>query len=195
MRIVFNRTTPLTAALAVFTASAAFAVTSSALASTTGALNRCNGRQQGDATTSQLTIPGNGGVFVGGGLRQDPRTPLWDQIRPGDVVAVFAGGRVSYGGFFGSAGTWGPDGNGRMAPSSTAYPFPNGPQYALVGSWNHALRRERIGSVSPCIVVPDGGDGFSVPWGLWLLPNDDDRSDNGGSYSAVVHLWKADLSP
>jgi hypothetical protein len=104
-------------------------------------------------------------------------------------------GLVSYGGFFGSAGTWGPNGNGKLAPISGYYPFPGGPQYALVGTWNHTGSDVRIGSVSACLVVPPGGDGVSIPWGLWLIPNDDNRSDNGGAYVATVHVWRASLSP
>ena len=140
-------------------------------------------------------MPGTGAAFVGGGPFQDPGTPLRNQISPGDVVGVFATGRVSYGGFFGSAGTWGPDGNGRQAPFSGSYPFPGGPQYALVGTWNHTGGDVRLGSVNACLIVPPGGDGASVPWGLWLIPNDDNRGDNGGAYFATVHVWRASLSP
>lgn len=163
-----------------------------AQASTQGALARCNNHQPDDHF-ARVTVPGNSVAFVGGGPRQDINTPLRDRIRPGDVVGIAAGGQVSYGGFFGSAGTWGPNGNGRTAPSN--YPFPGGPQYALVGTWYHTLGDVRIGSVSACLIVPAGGDGVSIPWGLWLLPNDDGPGDNGGSYVANVHVWAFDRSP
>lgn len=163
-------------------------------ATTQGALNRCNAHQASDAV-ARVTVPGTGSAFVGGGPRQDPGTPLRNLITPGDVIGVAAGGQVSYGGFLGSAGTWGPNGNGGTAPLGSAYPFPGGPQYALVGTWNHSLGDVRLGSVSACLVVPPGGDGVSVPWGLWLLPNDDGPGDNGGSYAANVHVWRASLSP
>lgn len=164
----------------------------SAGASTGGALARCNSFQASDHF-AQVVVPGTGSAFVGGGPRQAVTTPLRDRIRPGDVVGVAATGRVSYGGIFGSAGTWGPNGNGRTAPAN--YPFPGGPQYALVGTWNHTLGDVRIGAVSACLVVSAGGDGVSIPWALWLLPNDDGPGDNGGSYLANVHVWAADRSP
>jgi hypothetical protein len=166
-----------------------------ARASTIGAASRCFNHQADDARALRVIVPGNGAAFVGGGPRQALETPLRNQIMPGDVVAVAATGRVSYGGFFGSAGTWGPDGNGHPAPASASYPFPGGPQYGLAGTWNHSGDDNPIGSVSPCLVVPSGGDGVSIPWGLWLLPNDDDPTDNGGSYTADVHVWRAALSP
>ncbi len=162
-------------------------------ATTAGALMRCHNFQPSDHF-AQVTVPGNGSTFVGGGSRQDPGAPLRGLITPGDVVAVAATHRVSYGGFLGSSGTWDPNGNGRMAPSNSAYPFPGGPQYALVGTWNHTLTDVRLGAVSACLVVPAGGDGFFVPWGLRLLPNDDGPGDNGGSYLANVHVWRAAFS-
>jgi hypothetical protein len=55
-----------------------------------------------------VTVPGISSAFVGGGSRQDPTTPLRNDIAPGDVVGVVASGRVNYGRFFGSAGTWAP---------------------------------------------------------------------------------------
>jgi len=161
-----------------------------AQASTGGALSRCGSFQASDYF-AQVVVPGRGAAFVGGGPRQDPRTPLRNLIRPGDVVGIFATGRVSYGGFFGSAGTWGPNGNGRTAPLNSYYPFPGGPQYALVGQWNNTSSNVRIGSLSACMVVPAGGDGVSVPWGLSLSPNDDGPLDNSGSYTANVHVWSA----
>jgi hypothetical protein len=64
-----------------------------------------------------------------------------------------------------------------------------------VGTWNHTGGDVRLGSVSACLVVPSGGDGVSIPWGLSLLPNDDVRSDNGGAYTVNVHVWWASASP
>jgi hypothetical protein len=171
--------------------------TAPAHASTNGALSRCNSFQASDHFAS-VVVPGTGSTFVGGGPRQSINTPLRNMIRPGDVVGIAASGQVGYGGFFGSAGTWGPNGNGRTAPLNSNYPFPSGPQYALVGTWNHTAvsnSRVRIGSVSACMVVPPGGDGVSLPWGLWLWPNDDNRGNNAGSYRANVHVWAADRSP
>lgn len=166
-----------------------------AFASTDDALARCRDRVPSDSTANGVQIPGNGVAFVGGGPDQDAGTPLRDEIRPGDVIGVASRGSVSYGGFFGSAGTWGPDGNNNWAPGGS-YPFPEGPQYALVGLWNQVVpgnsnREVILGSVSACLVVPPADDGVPVPPGLWLLPNDDDRSDNGGFYLANVHLWHA----
>jgi hypothetical protein len=164
-----------------------------AQASTVGAALRCHNRQADDAN-ARVTVPGNGLAFVGGGPLQHSATPLRNQFGPGDVVGVFATGQVSYGGIFGSAGTWGPNGNGHVAPAGSSYPFPGGPQYALVGTWNHTGGDTPIGSVSSCLVVPSGGDGVSIPWALWLQPNDDGPGDNGGSYTAVVHVWRASQS-
>jgi hypothetical protein len=157
---------------------------------TADALSRCRNLQHDDRS-AQVTVPGKGTAFVGGGPFQST-APLRGQIAPGDVVGVFATGQVSYGGLFGSAGTWGPNGNGSTAPLNSAYPFPGGPQYALIGTWNHTGGDVRIGSQSECMVVPTGGDGASVPWGLWLIPNDDGPLDNGGSYTVTVHVWHAD---
>ncbi|WP_019926694.1 hypothetical protein [Nocardia sp. BMG111209] len=44
-------------------------------------------------------------------------------------------------------------------------------------------------SRSACMIVPSGNT--AVPSALWLAPNDSDRNDNGGSYRANVHLWRA----
>jgi len=164
-----------------------------AQASTRGALFRCGSHQTSDFV-ARVVVPGTNVAFVGGGPRQDPRTPLRNLIRPGDVVGIFATGQVSYGGFFGSAGTWGPDGNGGTAPLNSYYPFPGGPQYALAGKWNNTSSNVQIGSLSSGLGVPEGGDGVAVPWGLWLQPNDDRPLDNSGSYTANVHVWAADRS-
>ena len=188
---MLKKPTTLILAIALFSVGMAAA---SASASTAGALARCNSFQASDHY-AQVVVPGTGFAFVGGGPRQSDATPLRDRIRPGDVVGVAAGGRVSYGGIFGSAGTWGPNGNGRIAPINSSYPFPGGPQYALVGTWNHTQGDVRIDAVSACLVVPAGGDGVSIPWALRLEPNDDGPGDNGGSYLANVHVWAFDRSP
>jgi hypothetical protein len=162
-------------------------------------LFRCEHFQPSDPDhTAEITVPGNSdGIFGGYGPNQPSNTPLWQKLRPGDVVGIAATGTVSYGGIFGSGGTWGPNGNGKIAPDNLSWPWPLGGQYALVGLWNQIGdprgRGERIGSLSACMTVPRGvGDGTSIPWGLKLIPNDDDRRDNSGSYRVRVHVWPAD---
>jgi hypothetical protein len=179
-----GRATAFAAALGLFLVGLFGLAAGPAAASTQEALAKCHDRIRSDRTATDVFVPGNGSAFVG------------QIIRPGDVIGVASRGKVSYGGIFGSAGTWGPDGNGTWVPGGS-YPDPDGPQYALVGIWNQVppgdpttRRAEPLGSVSDCLEVPAGiGDGESIPWGLWLTPNDDDPSDNGGSYSSTVHLW------
>jgi hypothetical protein len=157
-----------------------------------GAMNRCNAGGSFDAGVS-VWVPGTGSTFVGGGPQQPADTPLVNQMRPGDVLRVTAGGSVSYGGIFNWYGTWGPDGNGQAAPASSAWPFPGpaGRQFALVGRFNQNSQNVALGTASACMFVPSGGDGVSIPWALWLWPNDDYRLDNGGGYWATVLVWQA----
>ncbi|SRR6266545_2640086 len=189
---MLRRAIPL--AIAALSCVGFIAVATPAHASTSGALSRCNSGGFSDAAAS-VTVPGTGAAFVGGGPNQDPSTPLRNQIRPGDVIRVFASGQVSYGGIFNWAGTWGPNGNGQLAPLDSSWPFPGGPQYALVGTFNQNGADVRLGSMSACLVVPFAGDGVSIPWGLWLQPNDCWSLDNSGAYFATVRVWMSSRSP
>lgn len=118
-----------------------------------------------------------------------PAGALQAQIRPGAVVKVTATGKISYGGVFNWRGTWGPDGNGQTAPNNSAWPFPGGPDAALVGSWNHTGQNIRVGSDSGCMVVPPQTIA-TAPHGLWLRANDDWLHDNGDrGYDIRVTAW------
>lgn len=85
-------------------------------------------------------------------------------------------------------GTWGPDGNHQLAPNDAHFPFPGGPDAALVGRWNHTGQNLPIGSESACMVVPKPTIGNAT--GLWLFTNDDWLDDNGDrGYDVQVNAW------
>ncbi|MCA2219236.1 hypothetical protein [Jidongwangia harbinensis] len=140
----------------------------------------------GGSTARLHLAPQSLGVYVG-----SPGAPLQTQIADGAVVRVTATGRISYGGIFNWRGTWGPDGNGQSAPFDSWWPYPGGPDAALVGQWNHTGARTRIGSNSGCLYVPRRTIA-SAPYGLWLKANDDYRhlGDNGDvGYAITVSAW------
>lgn len=117
-----------------------------------------------------------------------PGTPLQTQIADGAVVRVTATGRISYGGVFNWRGTWGPAGNGRTAPPDWWWPYPSGPDAALVGTWNQTGGPQRIGADSGCVFVPRAVG--PRPYGLWLKANDDWTDDNGDNgYAITVKAW------
>ena len=143
--------------------------------------------QQGwPAATHQLHLdPQSLGVHSG-----LPGDPLQLQIQPGGVVRVTATGRISYGGIFNWRGTWGPDGNGGLAGSDPLFPWPGGPDAALIGKWNQTMQNVRIGSDSGCLVVPSRTIS-QAPYGLWLKANDSWIHDNGDiGYDITVRAWR-----
>ena len=173
-----------------FTALAVAATTLIATASadaavdTSAALTACRqGVVQGARASLHLS-PQSRGVYAG-----SPGGVLETQVRPGAVVKVIATGRMSYGGIFNWRGTWGPDGNGQSAPQNSSWPFPGGPDAALVGIWNHTGQGTPLGSNSGCLVVPPPT--FSTTsYGLWLKANDDWPDDNGDiGYDVQVAAW------
>lgn len=143
-------------------------------------------RQGVGASTARLHLdPQNRSVVAG-----LPGTPLHTQIDEGAVIRVTAAGRISYGGVFNWRGTWGPDGNGRVAPGDWWWPYPSGPDAALVGQWNQTPQRQRIGSDSGCLFVPRHSL-RNAPYGLWLKANDDEIHDNGDiGYDITVSAWR-----
>ncbi|GAA0248162.1 hypothetical protein [Cryptosporangium japonicum] len=113
-------------------------------------------------------------------------TPLAGKITPGDVVRITATGRVSYGGWFNWRGTWGPAGNGRRVDPRAAgdWPFRGGRDAALVGKWRGTGTALDVGVDSGCVTVPPGAG-----QGLLLVPNDDQRWDNGDvGYTATIEV-------
>jgi hypothetical protein len=128
--------------------------------------------------------PNTRSVFVG-----SIATPLQTQIRRGAVVRVTATGKISYGGVFNWRGTWGPDGNGGTAPRERSWPYPGGPDAALVGQWYQTGANVRIGSDSGCLLVPRQTRAWA-PYALWLAANDDEIIDNGDrGYDIQVTAW------
>ncbi len=153
-------------------------------ADTGQALQRCRAGDTPSGTAALHLAPQSLGLFVG-----VPNSPLGGNIWPGDVVRIVASGRISYGGAFNWRGTWGPDGNGQAAPNDWWWPYPGGPDAALVGMWNHTGSDFRVGSNSGCLVVPASTIG-TAPWGMHLTSNDDWRDDNGDAgYGITVRLW------
>ncbi|WP_163508370.1 hypothetical protein [Fodinicola acaciae] len=144
---------------------------------TAAALSACNHNVGGVSAALHLE-PTVGSVSVGG-----TGGPLEPQLRPGAVVHVRASGKVSYGGIFNWRGTWGPDGNGRTVdPRDHGFPYPGGPDAALVGTWSHLGENLKIGSDSRCVVVKDSA--------LRLVTNDNDFTDNGDvGYYLNVTAW------
>ena len=150
---------------------------------TNAALTACRLGVTG-ATANLHLDPHSLGVYAG-----SPGGALETQVRPGAVVRVTATGRISYGGVFNWRGTWGPDGNGQRAPLNISWPYPGGPDAALVGMWNHTGQNTPIGSNSGCMVVPPQTIS-TAPYGLWLRANDDWLDDNGDiGYDIRVSAW------
>ncbi|MGI5283559.1 hypothetical protein ACQEVF_09530 [Nonomuraea polychroma] len=172
------------AIVAALTATApAFPATASTAPDLRAAMAACR-QDAGGASTSLHLSPNRRSVYVG-----SPGGPLQTQIRRGAAVRVTATGKISYGGLFNWRGTWGPKGNGDTAPNSRSWPFPGGPDAALVGLWNHAGTNVRIGADSGCMLVPKQTIA-TAPYGLWLSANDDDISDNGDKgYDIRVRAW------
>jgi hypothetical protein len=171
------------AALSVATTILIAAAPAHAGVDTNAELAACRGGVQG-ATANLHLGPQSLGVYVG-----TPGGPLQAEVRPGAVVKVTATGRISYGGVFNWRGTWGPDGNGQLAPQNSSWPYPGGPDAALVGIWNHSAQATAIGSNSGCMLVPPQTVA-TAPYGLWLDANDDWLDDNGDvGYDIHVSAW------
>ncbi|OLF11339.1 hypothetical protein BU204_30460 [Actinophytocola xanthii] len=109
-------------------------------------------------------------------------------MRPGNVVRIVATGSVHYGGFLGSAGEWGPDGNGHLVdPGDTAWNYPGASQYSVAAWWNPTATLVRHNT---CFVIPNGGAG---PRMFLVGINDiwDAFGDNRGAYRVGVRVYCA----
>jgi hypothetical protein len=113
--------------------------------------------------------------------------PLPD-LEPGDVLRVTAFGTISTGGWSGSHG---PDGNlNDPAPGGlgSLWPAPGLNKYSLYGTWGRNGFIFKAGSDSGCVdYTTQFGTG---PDTVFLGVNDENLSDNTGSFNVNVRVWR-----
>jgi hypothetical protein len=104
-------------------------------------------------------------------------------VQEGDLINITASGKAGFGGFFGSAGTWGPDGKAtELAPAG--WPLPGAPKFGLIADLG-GMTQMFIGSSGTITVNRTGG-----PFVLSLGPNDNGIGDNNGDFDCVATLYR-----
>lgn len=146
-----------------------------AQASTDDALRRCQNGWGPDSSIGTYTLQGTDSGWTEAGL---------STIMSGNVVRIIGSGRVHYGGFLGSAGEWGPEGNGQR--SDSGWRFPGSSQYSVAATWNPT---STVVHFNTCTALGHGP--ASAPQRLFLGINDGvfDFGDNRGSYQVAVWVY------
>jgi len=111
------------------------------------------------------------------------------KLQPGTVIRVTASGSVHNGD--GVLGQWrGPGGNNPYVPAdNTRWPAIGVNKFALYGKWARSGHTFHVGTNSGCL---DYTSAWSVGNGadeLGIGVNDDDLTDNAGSFRVNVRMW------
>lgn len=138
-------------------------------------LTRCQSGEWGFSSGPYTLEGGPSGTFGYG---------FPDLIQPGDVYRIDGTGSIKIGewpwdGSYGTAGA----GWGNLADNNN-YPLRGVPKYSLVGKF---AANNQKGYLGPGACFRYDG---STPTFLWLHINDDDSTDNSGSWRLVIHQFR-----
>lgn len=168
-------TTRLTGIIVVAVAAFALVFPPAARATTEDALRRCQQGWGPDSSIGSFTLHGTNSGWTDAGL---------STIASGNVVRIIGTGRVHYGGFLGSAGAWGPEGNGQV--SDSRWHFPGAIKFSVAAIWNPTAA---VVNFNTCTVLGSGPP--TAPQKLFMGINDTvfDFGDNTGSYQVTVWVY------